>query len=1221
MKNRARDPKLGKLSRVRNPLRLDPTRTTMLRKAAIADVRRRFARLALALDELIVRQDSFGLRERRRTDPFATNAEYASTQFNVLSPEVAAEIDRMQRLIDPADVIKYDRDPHVTVRYGLTEERVDDVRRIVTGSGQVYARVGRLSLFQLPEKDVLKFAIEGDGLHRLNHRLSLLPHVDTHPLYQPHLTVAYLRPGAGDKYLNASNALTGLPLRFDVVQFSDVSREHTPIAINLASNAFCPTGEGGGQDNSCSSSSGGSSHDKVIPPEYAIVAYVAGGDITQGLEGLQGARDQLLAGWKQFPKEAKAMKREARRKLDEMSPDSDTVTLYHVSTSDITKRDEFGEFRSLTTSSETADALRGELGDKSKIYVAQVPKSSIGIVVDYDDENIKDYAYQKEVLNDKPIPSSLFKEKGSGEVVEPRPTTPRSSKPRSQKTLDARGKKVMGGTPDFAETRIKELMREGVKDAGKISRKIYKDHRVSTSEAWVREFMSEVTQNVAFEVRMSVTSNAFCPTGEGGGVDPSCGKDGSGMIRDKHGNEHKVHYDEASRTYSISVPGKEDMLTRGVTAGGVTMKRDLSGVMSVGVRGEFQRRGLASAMYDHIEKHIGKPLQKNWATTPDGEALWKSREARSKATINERWELKTSPERLKLFQDWLARQLKWTVVGATKDQLWAKYVEEGFVKGAGRAFDDVKSRRGASFRRDDLAVGERRQFLSSSFRRPETVEKVKLLASRTFEEMVNVGEEVKLKLGRVLVDGLTQGKNPRDVAREMRDKLAMPMRRAETIARTEIIRAHSEGQLNAMEDLGVDEVGVMVEWSTAGDDRVCEACLPMEGVVLKLSEAHGMIPRHPNCLPGHVRVSSVTGIAATSERLYDGDLIVIRTASDLVLSCTPNHPVLTSDGRWSPAHLLNVGDHVVRHLGSQRERGIDDQDEDVPPRIEQVADSFRRSREVTSTEVPTAAPDFHGDGAGSDVAVIRTHCELRHERDLGDRESLAQDHLVRGHVGRRILSRLRSEALLLVGLLSTAYRSIRGEYLRASSVLVHLRPLQRLGLALRSRGDTSFYQSTSDYAASDSECLGNSVLGRAGLVSVDQRVDVEESISPRSILVAEDSDDNLVRDAELARQLASGGAGAVTFDQVVSVTVEKFVGHVYNLETGGGWYVANGIITHNCRCSFIPANVGESRGEQTRGKAKIERQIDVSARLAGDTFDVGIEIDAYRPRSLITPSR
>ncbi|MEV8398820.1 hypothetical protein [Streptomyces niveus] len=27
---------------------------------------------------------------------------------------------------------------------------------------------------------------------------------------------------------------------------------------------------------------------------------------------------------------------------------------------------------------------------------------------------------------------------------------------------------------------------------------------------------------------------------------------------------------------------------------------------------------------------------------------------------------------------------------------------------------------------------------------------------------------------------------------------------------------------------------------------------------------------------------------------------------------------------------------------------------------------------------------------------------------------------------------------------------------------------------------------------------------------------------------------------------------------------------MYNLETSGGWYIANGIIVHNCRCSLVP---------------------------------------------------
>lgn len=48
--------------------------------------------------------------------------------------------------------------------------------------------------------------------------------------------------------------------------------------------------------------------------------------------------------------------------------------------------------------------------------------------------------------------------------------------------------------------------------------------------------------------------------------------------------------------------------------------------MSVQTTPEFRRRGLATALYDHIGQDLGKPLVPNDALTPDGEALWKSRE-------------------------------------------------------------------------------------------------------------------------------------------------------------------------------------------------------------------------------------------------------------------------------------------------------------------------------------------------------------------------------------------------------------------------------------------------------------------------------------------------------------------------------------------------------------------------------------------------------------------
>jgi hypothetical protein len=67
------------------------------------------------------------------------------------------------------------------------------------------------------------------------------------------------------------------------------------------------------------------------------------------------------------------------------------------------------------------------------------------------------------------------------------------------------------------------------------------------------------------------------------------------------------------------------------------------------------------------------------------------------------------------------------------------------------------------------------------------------------------------------------------------------------LARTEIIHAHAEGQLDAFELLKVEGVQVLAEWSTAGDEIVCELCSDLEGVVMTIKEARGSLPRHPNC--------------------------------------------------------------------------------------------------------------------------------------------------------------------------------------------------------------------------------------------------------------------------------------------------------------------------------------------------------------------------------------
>jgi SPP1 gp7 family putative phage head morphogenesis protein len=225
---------------------------------------------------------------------------------------------------------------------------------------------------------------------------------------------------------------------------------------------------------------------------------------------------------------------------------------------------------------------------------------------------------------------------------------------------------------------------------------------------------------------------------------------------------------------------------------------------------------------------------------------------------NRRWVFATTPAKVEAFEGWLKTQIEADMfemaAGNIDNAWWSSYVREGYRKGAGRAFDDTRKVRAYADDPEAMAFyqGTKEEFLRSSFGRPVAINKVKLLAGRVFTELKGVTGEMATKITRNLTDGLTQGMNPRAIARRMikdgiGDKKRGIQSRAERIARSEIIRSHAEGQLDALEELGVTDVGVTVEWSVTPDQRLCELCASMSGTVFKVTEARGLIPRHPNC--------------------------------------------------------------------------------------------------------------------------------------------------------------------------------------------------------------------------------------------------------------------------------------------------------------------------------------------------------------------------------------
>lgn len=205
----------------------------------------------------------------------------------------------------------------------------------------------------------------------------------------------------------------------------------------------------------------------------------------------------------------------------------------------------------------------------------------------------------------------------------------------------------------------------------------------------------------------------------------------------------------------------------------------------------------------------------------------------------------SDPDKLTAFNRWFQQQVEADILsvppGTPPGQPWtAKYVESAYKRGQLNAYFASKN--------NVFGQLSEQQFLRSSFLQPETVNKIRLLATRAFEGMKGISAQMGSRMNTILAQGLADGSGAIDLAKQMSSQInTMLNSRALVIARTEIMNAHAEGQLDAFEELGVDELGVMAEWSTAGDERVCPRCADMEGKLFTVEEARGLIPLHPNC--------------------------------------------------------------------------------------------------------------------------------------------------------------------------------------------------------------------------------------------------------------------------------------------------------------------------------------------------------------------------------------
>lgn len=167
---------------------------------------------------------------------------FSSTQFNISEAGYSRshgsplpELKKLAASIPDDELADDGREDnfHITALFGLHDDTPEDVRDLVSDFGPVHVTLGKTSIFPAKEDadyDVVKIDIEGDDIHRLNKLLKTLDHTSTHPKYHPHLTLAYVKAGEGNKYVG-KNPLTGREISFDALQFSNKDRKKTVISL------------------------------------------------------------------------------------------------------------------------------------------------------------------------------------------------------------------------------------------------------------------------------------------------------------------------------------------------------------------------------------------------------------------------------------------------------------------------------------------------------------------------------------------------------------------------------------------------------------------------------------------------------------------------------------------------------------------------------------------------------------------------------------------------------------------------------------------------------------------------------------------------------------------------------------------------------------------------------------------------------------------------------
>jgi SPP1 gp7 family putative phage head morphogenesis protein len=520
-------------------------------------------------------------------------------------------------------------------------------------------------------------------------------------------------------------------------------------------------------------------------------------------------------------------------------------------------------------------------------------------------------------------------------------------------------------------------------------------------------------------------------------------------------------------------------------------------------------------------------------------------------------------------------------------------------------------------------------------------------------------------LEKVMNEGQTFAKWQKDI--RVQD-LGLPKHRLDNIFRTNIQAAYNRGHWENFVEHKKTRPYLM--YDAINDSRVRPTHLAMDGIIRPVGDSFWATNYPPNGFRCVLPWTKITGdFEIGLKSFYSGEAVEIITKSGKRFAVTANHPVLSNNG-WVTAKSIKNGDHLLRHAGIENFEfsGIVD-NQNPPTRADDVFNALASEAfgfaDITSFK-------FHDDThlregkvyvAGFDSKLLNWVKPISLEsvkqwnfkwtnnffstRKCSASSSSKWCAIVKKTILYHQSFNVGTRAIIFVRNLDNAFTSlIRRNYNSFKFIITRPRrnpsstalpfnefwrllnclPLKCLRFTPISSNDSSVTKPFFYCIAADVKSFCNRVFTFTRNISITNFLSINTNNwwnyasssnfigfffgSSFNSFVNQQPFKQAITYSRIFEDFCNRFSSQVSIDEVVSVRNFFFRGHVYDFQCKNSVIVANGIITHNCRCRCISLNERQAQERSKNGQGLNKPISDEMKPDKGFDYNVGTDLTA-----------